>query len=155
MSRAVDELDSAGLREFEQPEYTRPHVSPDSLSEVGHKDLMDLLVQLTAWGAYAAAQAARAIVYERVAEDVYEELKAVKYVAHHDTRKNVADTRNFVQTLPEVQDARTEHHHRMAFRKLVEQVASSLESEAFVVSREISRRTSFEPSHRRADRATT
>lgn len=153
-SRAAAALAKQGLTLPEQPPDPLPKV-PDSLSELGDGPLMELLAQLTAWAGFLGAQVAAAEIDERAAEEVQEAAEATALIRDwggtKEERVTVAKAHRLVD--PDVAEQRQKVLDQYAYRKLIGVLFTNVERDAFIVSRELTRRTgSLEAKPRRESR---
>lgn len=140
---ALGLLAQQGLTRIEQPEGEAPRLPP-SITDVGDEELMDLFTELTTWHDYVAYQVACAAVDERGAQRKLDQAEAHAMLngwgGGSDGRVAVAKAR--IQTDPKVQQLREELDTLHAYRKMVDVMATNLERDAALVSRELTRRTS-------------
>lgn len=140
---ALGLLAQQGLTRIEQPEGDMPRLPP-SLTDLGDEELMDLFTGLTGWHDYVAYQVACAAVDERAAQRKLDMAEAQAMLngwgGGSDARVAVAKAR--IQADPTVQKLREELDTLHAYRKLVDVMATNLERDAALVSRELTRRTS-------------
>ena len=117
---------------------------PKDVTSLSEESLMELFVSLTGWSDYASTQAVFAQIDERDAQRNLDMAEAsatsTNWTGGRDDRVAIAKAK--VASDPGVVAAREVLDARHAYRKLVEVVASNLERDASVVSREITRRTS-------------
>ena len=132
-----------------------PALPPD-LTDVDDRDLMELLVALTGWADYSGGLLSMAEVDEAAASAVRDKADAVSFVRHWTggpgDRVNATKAQRSVDE--EVLAARQQVLECYARRKLLAATFAAAERNAAVVSRELTRRTSRDPTHRRAERFT-
>ena len=140
---AVRKIAAQGLAFPDAPVSEIPEL-PDDITELSERDLMNLFVELTAWLDYASSQAAMAQVDERDA-DQHLELIEARVMAREwsgSSADRVAITKAKVVADDAVVEAKGVRNERYAYRKLIESLASGLERDVALVSRDLTRRTS-------------
>lgn len=140
---ALSLLAQQGLTRVEKPEGDMPSL-PSSLPDLGDEELMELFTGLTGWHDYVAYQVAMAAIDERSAQKKLDYAEASALIGGwgggSDARVSVAKAK--VRTDPKVMQMTEELDALHAYRKLVEVMATNLERDAALVSRELTRRTS-------------
>lgn len=141
------------------PDYRRPRDEsapelPNDLTDLDDVDLMELLTKLTQWHNFAARKLSEAEVASRRAEVALSEAKATAMVkAWGGTKEDrVRASEAQRDSSPEVHAANEEALNTYALRKRLEVRTQAFADDAFVVSRELTRRTKMEPSNRRESR---
>lgn len=152
--KAAATIAGQGFNTPNKPKYDIPSL-PQDITSLGDEELMDLFVSLTGWLDYIAVQVAMAQVDERAAQrslDIAEaSATAANWTGGRDDRVSIAKAK--VATDVTVVRSREELDERHAYRKLAEALASNVERDAALVSRELTRRTSGgTPITRRASR---
>lgn len=141
--RAASVISGQGFNTPPKPRYDIPSL-PQDITGLGDEDLMDLFVSLTAWMDFIAVQVAMAQVDERASQrdlDIAEaSATAANWTGGRDDRVAIAKAK--VATDAVVVRCRNDLDERHAYRKLVEALASNVERDAALVSRELTRRTS-------------
>lgn len=131
-----------GLSLPDMPQKEVPSL-PRDITSLSDEDLMELFVALTAWNDYASVQVVFAQVDERDCQRVLDlaEARAVaaNWTGGRDDRVAIAKAK--IATDDQVVKAREQLDYRHAYRKLVEVIASNVERDAALVSRELTRRT--------------
>lgn len=152
-AQALAELRKQSLSVPEKPDGDVPTI-PSRLTEIGDEELMERFAELTAWSGYLAVQVACAQIDERTVDRVLETAEATALLGNwgggSGDRVTVAKAQRSVD--PYVIAERDRQAEAHAYRKLVEVLASNVERDAALVSRELTRRTSSAPVNRRAER---
>jgi len=140
---AVARTTTQGIALPNKPNEDIPTLPPD-ITDVGDDDLMNLFVAYTSWNDYTAVQVAFARVDERSAQRTLDmaEAKAVAVNWSGGRDDRVAITKAKVASDPVVEKAREELDEKHAYRTLVEAIATNVERDAALISRELTRRTS-------------
>lgn len=142
----------------EIPDYPRPEGDvpylPDSLTDLDDVQLIDLLTALTAWHDYADTRLSYLVIENRRADIRTDEVEAEAMVQNWGgtSRDSVRITEAKRDITEEVQDCRQQQLNAYAMRKAMETRVNRFERDAFVVSRELTRRTNMEPVQRRERR---
>jgi hypothetical protein len=137
---AVRQLAEQGLGMPRYPKEDIPHL-PSEITSVVDEDLMDLFVSLTAWSDFVGVQVACAQVDERAAQRVLDVAESSIYSRTTVASDRVSDSKARVSAHPDVVAARESLDERYGYRKIVESLLASIERDAALVSREITRRT--------------
>ncbi len=138
-----------GVRLPTRPKYEQPTV-PSDLDDLGDGELMKLFSQLTAWAAYTAGQLACAEVDERHSETEMDKQRAL--AALKEGTKSVTEAKARAWEAPEFVGAQEWYFEAHAYRKLLQVVYDNADRFANLVSRELTRRVSREPTERRERR---
>lgn len=139
---ALDLLRSQGLKVHDKPPYDIP-VIPTDLTETADEDLMVLFSKLTAYADFISVQVSCAQVDERSLEKRLSSMESIKMLTSGGKSENrVTFARAQVATDPEVIEVKDDIERAYAYRKLIESMASNIERDAALVSRELTRRTS-------------
>lgn len=147
--------------EFDVPDYSRPPGDapelPDDLTDLDDVDLMNLLTALTRWHDFLSVRLSKAEVEARRADQKLSEAQADALVlAWGEVRSNRGDSVTVAKakrdTTPQVQEAAQRALDTYAYRKRLEVRTEAFSDDAFVVSRELTRRTNMEPPRRRESR---
>lgn len=130
---------------------------PDDLTDLDDVDIMELLTKLTRWHDYMSARLSVAEVAYRRAERALDEANANALVMAWGTTRNTKQDSVTVAKAqrdmdPAVQEAAQRALDIYAFRKRMEVRTEAFSDDAFVVSRELTRRTNMEPPRRRESR---
>lgn len=144
---------SDDLPDYQRPPGFPPEL-PDDLTDLDDRDLIGLLTDLTRWHDFAAVRLSRAEIDDRRAEVKLAEAQADALVmAWGQVTRSRGDSVTVAKAqrdiTPEVQAAQQEALDVYAFRKRLEVRVKAMEDDAFVVSRELTRRTNMEPISRR------
>lgn len=140
--KAAAELKKQGLRIPNQPEDRLPRL-PEDITSIHDEDLMVLFGSVTSWLDYVSVQVACAEIDERASQRVLDQAEASALIGSY---KGPASDRITMAKAaavldPEVVRIKTELADNMAYRKLIQTLASNLERDAALVSRELTRRT--------------
>lgn len=139
---ALQTLAAQGLTAPEKPEYTIPSL-PHDLTNLGDEDLMVLYSELTAYADFISVQVSCSQVDERVLEKRLSATESHKMLQSGGKSENrVTFARAQVAIDPEVVAMKTRLEEVHAYRKLIESMASNIERDSALVSRELTRRTS-------------
>lgn len=142
-------VEHAGLAIAPRPDGDVPAL-PDDLTEVDEKSLIVLMRQYTAWYDYAASLLSVAEVEEAEAKADLGRIEMVALLRGEEKTVTKAKARRAGD--PEVVSASLEARKAYAYRKLVGGIADGIERKIALVSRELTRRTSMEPTRRREQR---
>ena len=117
---------------------------PEDITGLSDEDLIGLYVRASAWVGYLATMAASAMVDERAADTALEVAEARALIASWGgtSKDRVTIAKAERQADPGVTRMRRDQEDRYADRKLLEVLASNAERNTFLVSRELTRRTS-------------
>jgi hypothetical protein len=130
--KAAAELKKQGLRIPNQPEDRLPRL-PEDITSIHDEELMVLFGSVTSWLDYVSVQVACAEVDERASQRILDQAEASALIGSYKGPAAVLD--------PEVIRIKEELADNMAYRKLIQTLASNLERDAALVSRELTRRT--------------
>jgi len=143
--RAFHEILSQGLGLPEKPISGLPKL-PDSLTSMSDTDLMESYAEFVAWSDYTTSQVAAAAIDERAAQ-AHLEAKEAEVMLREWTGKTgdrVTLQKAKAAADPDIIAARQQVDERYAYRKLTESIAAAMERNAQMLSRELTRRTSFD-----------
>lgn len=133
---------------------------PADLTELGDENLIDLMVKLTRWADFAGSQLALAEIDHRASERLLDragDIALLRGMPTADALRKREDTMTRVKAEVNTDDAiielQQEEMTRYAKRKLLAAEYESMQRDAAVVSRELTRRTEREPTSRRSNRA--
>jgi len=140
--KAAATLEKQGLKLYDQPEDRIPRL-PEDITALHEEELMDLFVGLTAWLDYVSVQVACAEIDERAAQRVLDQAEATALIAGWSGERadRVAIARAKQAINPEVNRLLAEFAEAHNYRKLIQTLASNLERDAALASRELTRRT--------------
>lgn len=139
---ALDSLRKQGLFVPEKPEYDIPSL-PVELTDLGDEALMELYSQLTAYADFISVQVSCAIIDERQVEKALSsKTDRMMLSASGSGEKRVTFARAEIAADEAVQALKQEVDVIYAYRKLIESLAGNIERDTFLVSRELTRRTS-------------
>lgn len=152
-ARAAATLSKQGLPTPQRPsDEGIPSVSAAGidLTDLGDQDLMEWFARLTEWGNFLRTQVAAASIDEKAAESVLEAAEATAFLSGWGGKSadRVAASKAIVNADPKVVELREEHAALYAYRKLVEVMADNVDRDTALVSRELTRRTSYTPTSR-------
>ena len=139
--RAADSLASQGLSMYPKPEIEIPILPPD-ITVLDDEDLMVLYSLLTAWADFISTQVSCAQIDERATEKKLSHAENLLMIASGDKGDRVTYARAQVAADEYIISLKDEVEEAHAYRKLVESLASNVERDAALVSRELTRRTS-------------
>jgi len=143
---AISELLMQGIIPASKPNYDAPAL-PRDLTQVGDEELMVLYSELTAYADFVSVQVSCAQVDERYIEKKLSSAENIKMLqvksAGIDSKSEsrVTFARAQVAIDPMIVDYKQELEQSYAYRKLIEAIASNLERDSSLVSRELTRRT--------------
>lgn len=142
-SHALDEIIEQGLDLPEKPVSGMPGL-PDRLTDMSDTDLMESYAEFVAWSDYTTSQVAAAAIDERAAQAELDAVEAQVMLSEWTgkTGDRVTLQKARAAADPQVIEARSRLEERYAYRKLVESIAASMERNAQMLSRELTRRTS-------------
>lgn len=123
---------------------------PRNLPGLPDEELMDLFRQANQWRKYLRLQLAAAEVDEASAEAA--ERTAEALVVGRSGAKTVTQMKADAKDDPAYAAAAALHAETYAYRKLVSALYENVESDCFLLSRELTRRTAEAPSDRRTRR---
>lgn len=139
---ALDLMNSQGLKQSDKPDYDIPRL-PTDLTQIEDEDLMVLYSKLTAYADFVSVQASCAQIDERNLEKRLSAMESSKMLASGGKSENrVTFARAQVAVDPEVVALKESLEKTHAYRKLIETMASNIERDSALVSRELTRRTS-------------
>lgn len=139
---ALSALAAQGLTVSGKPTYDIPRL-PHDLTEIGDEDLMVLYSEFTAYADFIAMQVSCAQIDERALEKKLSAMESSKMLASDGKSENrVTFARAQVAVDPEVVAVKNSLEEVHAYRKLIEAMASNIERDSALVSRELTRRTS-------------
>lgn len=146
---ALLQVEEQGLGFPDSPLSDLPEL-PEDITACADSTLMELFTQFTGWADYVGTQHALAVIDERDAERQLEiaEATAVTSTWSGTSADRVAIAKAKIALDPAVQTAKKTVQDRYAYRKLIETLFANLERDAALVSRELTRRTSFAPATR-------
>jgi len=139
---AVDKIKNWNLH-FNQPDGGQVVLPPD-ITDVTSEQLGELLTKLTSWTNYIASQLAMAQLEERSALKKLEFLEntmLVKRMGAQTKGERVTTVKAEIATHQDIVDLSNDYEEKYAYRKLVEMLMTNHERDVFVVSREMSRRS--------------
>lgn len=153
---AVERLEKKGFRLAKKPEFEIPSL-PMDITDLGDDALMELFVVLTSWTDHISSQLAIANIDEREAERSVSAAEAQAMLNNWKggSGDRVAIAKAQIAIDPEVQDLVRNLDKKYAYRKLVETLYQSVERDAALVSRELTRRTSDNSSYKSRTRKFT
>lgn len=140
--KAAAELKKQGLRIPDQPVSRLPRL-PEDITSVHDENLMALFTEITSWLDYVSVQVACAEVDERASQRILDQAEASALLASYKgpASDRITMAKAAVSLDPEVIRIKTELADNMSYRKLIQTLASNLERDAALVSRELTRRT--------------
>ena len=138
--RAYQEIVNQGLDLPDKPVSGLPQL-PDSLTTMSDVELMESYSEFVAWSDYTTSQVAAAAIDERAAQAHLESVEAGVMLQEW-VGKTVALQKAKAASDPKVIEARSAVDERYAYRKLTESIATAMERNAQMLSRELTRRTS-------------
>lgn len=147
---AARKAELQGLSLPDRPGGEPPRV-PGDLTDLGDRELMALFGKLNQWAGYLGAQLSAAQVDESYADKLVEKLAALAQIANRGAKTatvikaSVWEDENF-------QKAKEEQQAAYAYRKLVEALYNAVDRDAFLVSRELTRRIGRGEKDRRHER---
>lgn len=139
---ATARLREIGLQMPERPDSDVPSVDPETLTSLTDQALVELMAKLAAWEDYAGTQLAAAEVDEEELQRSAEVAEATSMVRDWGgtgkDRVAVAKAQRMLD--PNVEAAKKRELDAYALRKMLQSLYSSLDRQAFIVSRELTRR---------------
>jgi hypothetical protein len=143
--KAFQEIVAQGLDLPEKPVSGLPKL-PDSLTNMSDVELMESYAEFVAWSDYTTSQVAAAAIDERAAQANLDAKEAEVMLREWTgkTGDRVTLQKAKAAADPEIIEARKAVDERYAYRKLAESIATAMERNAQMLSRELTRRTSFE-----------
>lgn len=148
---AAHEAEKQGLTLPARPKGAPPEVPGEELTELDDRDLMGLFAKLNRWAAFLGGQLAAAEVDESYAAKLVDKLTALGQIRARG-EKNVSAQKAAVWSDPELVAAQEAKQEAYAYRKLVEALYNAVDRDAFLVSRELTRRIGREQRDRRHER---
>jgi hypothetical protein len=141
--KAAALLKKQELRMPIRPEDRLP-ILPEDITSLHDENLMDLFVKFTSWVDYVSVQVACAQIDERASQRTVDLAEANALIAGWTGGREdrIAIARAKQASDPEVTRLSDELDDARAYRKLIETLASNLERDAALISRELTRRTS-------------
>lgn len=139
---AVDKIKNWNLH-FNQPDGGQVVLPPD-ITDVTSEQLGELLTKLTSWTNYIASQLAMAQLEERSALKKLEFLEStmlVKRMGAQTKGERITTVKAEIAIHQDIVDLSNDYEEKYAYRKLVEMLMTNHERDVFVVSREMSRRS--------------
>lgn len=143
--RAFQEIVSQGLDLPEKPVSGLPKL-PDSLTDMSDVELMESYSEFVAWSDFTTSQVAAAAIDERAAQATLEAKEAEVMLREWTgkTGDRVTLQKAKAASDPEIVAARQQVDERYAYRKLAESISTAMERNAQMLSRELTRRTSYD-----------
>lgn len=138
---AIDRLSTQGLNLPTSPQGSIPSL-PNDITSLGDEDLMDLFVLFTSWSDFVGVQVACAQVDEKASQRALDLAEVSSYTRTAGGGGRVTDNKAKAASDPLVIEANKEFEEKYAYRKLIEALQASVERDAALISREITRRTS-------------
>ena len=152
-SRALERLSGQGLDVLAgwtpQPRQEPPPI-PRDLPDLPDTELMDLFRLVNQWRKYLRVQLAAAEIDESSAAAAAAAIEAAALA--RSGAKTVTQAKAAARDDDSYAAAQALHAETYAYRKLVAALAENLEGDAFLLSRELTRRTAEAPADRRANR---
>lgn len=140
-TRALESLKTQGLSPADKPGFDLPSL-PRDLTQISDEDLMVLYSEFTAYADFIGVQVSCAQVDERSLEKELTSMENVKMLSSEGKSENrVTFARAQVAVDPEIVSIKQQVDEAHAYRKLIESLASNLERDSNLVSRELTRRT--------------
>ncbi len=143
--KAFQEIVAQGLDLPEKPVSGLPKL-PDSLTNMSDVELMESYAEFVAWSDYTTSQVAAAAIDERAAQADLDAKEAEVMLREWTgkTGDRVTLQKAKAAADPDIIEARKAVDERYAYRKLAESIATAMERNAQMLSRELTRRTSFD-----------
>ena len=141
--KALADLKKQGIDIPVKPSYEIPRL-PTELTALGDEALMELYSKLTAYADFVAVQVSCAIIDERQVEKKLQHREQSLMLSHSlsKSESRVTFARAQVAADGEVLGLKSDLDQVYAYRKLIESMAGNIERDTFLVSRELTRRTS-------------
>jgi hypothetical protein len=127
-------------------------VVPDDVTDLGDRELMNLMTEMTRWAEHLGTQLALAEVDERWAEAAMEKERALALL--DGGAKDVTRTKAKAYASEAYLEAEEKYHEAMSYRKLVSVLFTNAERWSTLLSRDLTRRVNRDPRERRVDRNT-
>jgi hypothetical protein len=115
---------------------------PHDPTSLGDQDLMMLYSEFTAWSDYLSVQVACASVDEKAAVSRLEVLESKFMFTQMRSQTKVTEARAEMKFDDQIVEAKKEVSELEAYRRMVEALYNSLERDAQLLSRELTRRSS-------------
>ncbi len=143
--KAFQEIVAQGLDLPEKPVSGMPKL-PDGLTNISDVALMESYAEFVAWSDYTTSQVAAAAIDERAAQANLDAKEAEVMLREWTgkTGDRVTLQKAKAAADPDIIEARKAVDERYAYRKLAESIATAMERNAQMLSRELTRRTSFD-----------
>jgi hypothetical protein len=156
-AEAVKFLQGQGIELWSKPRYEIP-VIPKDLTAIDDDDLMLLFSALTAWSDHINGQVSASQVDERSLQkrlSFLENSLLVNASASSGRGDRITILKAAIACDPKVMAVEEKLEEAYAYRKMIESVAENLDRDTALVSRELTRRTSFNNVNRNKSRFTT
>ena len=150
--RALEAKRQAEKQQYDlppRPDRAMPEV-PEDITELGDRELLSLMTELTRWAEHLGVQLAMAEVDERWADAGMEKARALALL--DGSAKDVTQRKAKAYESDDYLEAEARYHEAMAYRKLVGVLFANAERWSALLSRELTRRVNRDPRERRADR---
>ncbi len=143
--KAFQEIVAQGLGLPEKPVSGLPKL-PDALTTMTDVELMESYAEFVAWSDYTTSQVAAAAIDERAAQAYLDAIEAEVMLRDWSgkTGDRVTLQKARAAADPAIIEARKQVDERYAYRKLAESIATAMERNAQMLSRELTRRTSYD-----------
>lgn len=120
----------------------RPSI-PHDITAIDDDDLMELWAKVSAYSDFVSTQVACAQIDEKYAEHNLEfEMAKIELSMPKVIKETASSRKAKIITNPDIEELRNDLLNRMAYRKLLEVISSSLSKDSALLSRELTRRTS-------------
>jgi len=120
----------------------RPHI-PHDITGIDDDALMELWARVSAYSDFVSTQVACSQIDEKYAEKNLElEMAKLELSMPKEAKETASARKARIITNPEIEELQDTLLARMAYRKLMEVIASSLSKDSALLSRELTRRTS-------------
>jgi hypothetical protein len=147
---AAREAEKQGLTLPRRPAGEPPEV-PQDLTELDDGELMSLFGMLNRWAAFLGGQLAAAEVDESYANKLVDKLTALGQIRARG-EKTATAMKASVWDNEDFQAAQDGKQQAFAYRKLVEALYNAVDRDAFLISRELTRRIGRESRDKRHER---
>jgi hypothetical protein len=147
---AAAEAEKQGLTLPRRPTGEPPQV-PLDLTDLDDRELMELFGLLNRWAAFLGGQLAAAEVDESYASKLVDKLTALGQIRARG-EKTATAMKASVWEGEDFQAAQDAKQEAYAYRKLIEALYNAVDRDAFLVSRELTRRIGREQKDRRRER---
>jgi hypothetical protein len=148
---AAREAEKQNLVLPDRPRGEPPQVPGEELTELDDRDLMGLFGKLNRWAAFLGVQLAMAEVDESYASKLVDKLTALGQIRARG-EKTATAMKASVWNDEDYQAAQDAKQEAYGYRKLVEALYNAVDRDAFMVSRELTRRIGREQKDRRRER---